>query len=200
MKKLIIIAIVSALTPNASAGLSGLGFGVHGGIVSGYDNPGLEEGLLAEPLFAGFELTSDMYDIGAHLNIGTFRVIEFDANIDYAWKKQEVISGVDLTLSDISVTASVRKSIKLGVVKPYLGVGGGIHVVAYSLALGGQVVGVVLPDNESKTGYLLKAGAEFDIPLFPLTPYGEWRYNVIQTSGKSTKYSSIIFGITLDLP
>lgn len=200
MKKLIIIAIVLALTPNAFAGLSGLGFGVHGGIVSGYDNPGLEEGILATPEFAGFELTSDMYDIGAHLNIGTFRVIEFDANIDYAWKKQEVISGVDLTLSDISVTASVKKSIKLGVIKPYLGVGGGIHVVAYSLAFGGQVVGVILPDNESKTGYLFKAGAEFDIPLFPLTPYGEWRYNVIQTSGKSTKYSSIIFGITLDLP
>lgn len=198
MKKLIIIAITLALTPNAFAGLSGLGFGVHGGIVSGYDNPGLEESILGD--FPAFELTGDMYDIGAHLNIGTFRVIEFDANLDYAWKKQEVISGVDLTLSDFSITASVKKSIKLGVIKPYLGVGGGIHIVAYSLDVGGQVVGVILPDNESKTGYLVKAGAEFDIPLFPLTPYGEWRYNVIQTSGKSTKYSSIIFGITLDLP
>ena len=200
MKKIVIFAAILMIAPNAFAGLSGLGFGVHGGLVSGYDNPGLEEGILTEPQFAGFELTNDMYDIGGHLNIGTFRIIEFDANIDYAWKKQEVISGVDLTLSDFSITAAVRKSITLGVVKPYVGVGGGIHVVAYSLDVGGQTVGVFLPDNESKTGYLLKVGAELNIPLFPLTPYGEWRYNAIQTSGKSTKYTSIIFGITLDLP
>ncbi|MEE9553288.1 MAG: outer membrane beta-barrel protein [candidate division Zixibacteria bacterium] len=200
MKKLIVIIALLAFAPNAFAGLSGLGFGVHGGVVSGYDNPGLEEGILAEPLFAGFELTSSMYNIGGHLNIGTFRVIEFDGSIDYAWKRQEIIQDVNLTLSDVSFTVSVKKSLQLGVIKPYLGVGGGMHIIAYSLDVGGQVFAAAMPDNESKTGYLLKAGAEFEIPLFPLTPYGEWRYNVIQTSGESTKYTSIIFGITLDLP
>ena len=188
------------MTPNAFAGLSGLGFGIHGGIVSGYENPGLEEGILAEPLFAGFELTSDMYDIGAHLNIGTFRVIEFDGSVDYAWKRQEIIPNANITLSDISFTVSVKKSLQLGVIKPYVGVGGGMHIIAYTLDYGGQIVAAAIPDNETKTGYQIKAGTELDIPFFPLTPYGEWRYNVIQTSGKSTKYSSIIFGITLDLP
>jgi opacity protein-like surface antigen len=183
---------------SALAGVSGLGIGVHGGLVSGYDNPILEESFLSD--FPGFELTNDMYDIGAHLNIGTFRVIEFDVNLDYAWKKQEVASGIDLTFSDFSISGSVRKSLPLGVLKPYAGAGLGLHVIAYSLDVGGQVVGVVLPDNESKSGFLFKAGLELNIPVFPLTPYGEYRYNIIQTTGKSTKYSSIIFGVTLDLP
>ncbi len=198
MKKLIILSSLIMTAPSAFAGLSGLGLGVHGGVVSGYDNPALQESFVGD--FPAFDLTASMYDIGAHLNIGTFRVIEFDANLDYAWKKQEVASGVDLTLSDFSITLAVRKSLALGPIRPYAGIGGGLHVIAYSLDIGGQTVGVVLPDNESKTGYLLKLGTELNIPLFPLTPYGEWRYNVIQTSGESTKYSSIMFGITLDLP
>lgn len=200
MKKLTLFTIILLSAPAAFAGLSGIGIGVHGGIVSGYDNPTLENSIIADPLFSGFELSKGMYDIGAHVNIGTLRIIEFDGNIDYAWKKQEVISGVDLTFSDFSITVAVRKSVTLGVLKPYVGVGAGLHATAFSLDVGGQTVGVVLPENESKVGYLAKVGTELNIPLFPLTPYGEWRYNTIQTSGKATKYSSIIFGLTLDLP
>jgi len=200
LKKLIFLAAFLFFAPAADAGLSGLGFGVHGGVIFGYDNPILEQSILTDPQFTGFDLAGTMYDVGGHVNIGTFRIIEFDANLDYAWKKQELAPGIDLTYSDFSVTAAVRKSISLGVIKPYLGVGGGVHVNAFSLDIGGQTVGVVLPDNETKTGYLFKGGVELNIPLFPLTPYGEWRYNVIQTTGKSTKYSSIIFGLTLDLP
>ena len=198
MRKLIFIAMIVVFVPNAFAGLTGLGFGVHGGLISGYKNPILRDAIQIQ--YQSFKLTGDMFDIGAHLNIGTLRVIEIDVELDYAWKKQEIISGVDLTFSDFSVTGSVRKSIKLGILKPYAGAGIGLHTVAYSLDFGGQTVGVVLPGNESKTGYLLKAGLELDIPVFPLTPYGEWRYNAIQTTGKSTKYTSIIFGITLNLP
>ncbi len=182
----------------AQAGLSGLGFGVHGGLVSGYDNPVLQDSLFSS--FSGFELSDKMTNIGAHAKIGTFRIIEFDAALDYAWKKQEVIPDVNLTFSDFSASGSVRKSIALAVIKPYIGAGLGLHWMAYSLDLGGQVIGVVMPENESKFGYHFKVGVDFDFPLFPLTPYAEWKYNTIQTTGKSTKYSSINVGITLDLP
>jgi len=198
MKKLIIVAMFVLFAPNAFAGLTGVGLGVHGGLISGYKNPILRDAILVQ--YQNFKLTGDMFDMGAHINIGTLRVIEIDAELDYAWKKQEIVSGVNLTFSDLSVTGSIRKTLELGVLKPYAGVGIGLHRVAYSIDYGGQVIGVILPDNESKVGYLLKAGMEFDLPFFPLTPYGEWRYNIIQTSEKSTKYTSIIIGLTLDLP
>ena len=194
---MLIVALVLAGT-NTSFGLSGLGLGLHGGLISGYDNPVLEEGIPLDSL--GIDITEEMTDIGAHLNIGTFRVIEFDLNIDYAWKKQEISSGIDLRFSDFSITASVRKSIALSALKPYIGVGVGQHWMAYSIEFGDQVIGVVLPKDESKVGYHFKAGVDLDFPVFPLTPYGEWRYNIIKTAGESTKYTAILIGLTLDLP
>jgi opacity protein-like surface antigen len=188
---------VLLVAPSAYAGMSGLGLGVHGGIVSGYDNPVLAEGI-SDSL--GIDVSEKMTDLGAHVKIGTFRIIEFDLNLDYAWKKQDLGSGFDLRFSDFSITGSVRKSIAMTSIKPYIGVGAGLHWMAYSLESGDQVLGVVLPENESKIGYHFKAGVDLDIPLLPLTPYGEWKYNVIQTTGKSTKYSSLMVGVTLDLP
>ena len=197
MRAPILLLIVLLAAPAAYGGMSGLGLGVHGGIVSGYDNPVLAQGI-GDSL--GIDVSDQMTDLGAHLKIGTFRIIEFDLSLDYAWKKQDLGSGIDLRFSDFSITGSVRKSYALAVVKPYIGVGGGLHWMAYSVEYGGQIVGVVLPEDESKFGYHFKAGVDLDIPLFPLTPYAEWKYNVIQTTGESTKYSSIMVGVTLDLP
>jgi opacity protein-like surface antigen len=198
MKNIMLVVALSLTCTRVSAGLSGLGLGVHGGVVSGYDNPVLEDSILSQ--FVDFDMAEKMTDIGAHLNIGTFRIIEFDLSLDYAWKKQEIASGIDLRFSDISITASVRKSVALAALKPYIGVGVGQHWMVYSIELGDQVIGVNLPADESKIGYHFKAGVDLDFPLLPLTPYGEWRYNIIQTTGKSTKYSAILVGITLDLP
>jgi opacity protein-like surface antigen len=192
-----VVALVLVGT-KAFAGFSGLGLGIHGGLISGYDNQVLKDSILSQ--FASFDMSDKMTDIGAHLNIGTFRVVEFDLNIDYAWKKQEITSGIDLRFSDFSITASIRKSIALGVLKPYIGVGVGQHWMVYSIEFGDQVIGVVLPEDESKVGYHFKAGVNLDFPLFPLTPYGEWKYNIIQTAGESTKYTALLVGITLDLP
>lgn len=196
--RIAIAALAVLLTASgASAGMSGLGLGVHGGIVSGYDNPELSEGI-SDSL--GIDVSDKMTDLGIHLKIGTFRVVEFDLNLDYAWKKQDMGLGIDLRFSDFSITGSVRKSLALAAIKPYVGVGGGMHWMAYSLEYGGQVIGVALPEDESRIGYHFKAGVDLDFPLFPLTPYAEWKYNIIQTTGESTKYSSLMVGITLDLP
>jgi opacity protein-like surface antigen len=197
LKKLVFIGVIALISSTANAGLSGIGIGIHGGVVSGYDNPVLEDSLIQE--YTQIDFSGNMTNIGMHVNIGTLRIIEFDGSLDYAWKKQEVIQGVDLTFSDISISGSVIKSFPLAVLKPYAGVGAGIHALAYSIETNGQPV-AVLPDNETKIGYHLKAGVAVNIPVFPLTPSAEWRYNIIQTTDESTKYNSINLGITLDLP
>jgi len=197
LKKITLIVAFVFVVPSAYAGLTGIGIGIHGGIVSGYDNPVLEDSLTNE--YGDIDFSDNMTNIGMHVDIGTLRIIEFDGSIDYSWKKHEIIQGVDLTFSDISVSGSVKKSFPLAVLKPYAGVGVGIHALAYSIEVEG-LPPAVLPDNETKIGYHIKAGVALNIPVFPLTPFAEWKYNIIQTTDESTKYNSINVGITLDLP
>ena len=196
MKKITFILAFALIVPCAHGGLTGIGIGVHGGIVSGYDNPVLEDTLIQQ--YTDIDFAEDMTNIGMHVDIGTFRIIEFDAALDYAWKKHEIFEGVDLTFSDVSISGTVKKSLSIAVLKPYAGVGVGIHALAYSIEAAGQTA--VLPDNETKLGYHFKVGLALNIPLFPLTPSAEWKYNIIQTTDKSTKYNSINVGITIDLP
>ena len=196
MRKSMFLIAYLLMAPAAFAGLTNIGIGIHGGIVSGYDNPVLEDSLINQ--IGNIDFSGDMTNLGMHVNIGTLRIIEVDGSLDYAWKKHEIIQGVNLTFSDISISGSVIKPFTLAVLKPYVGAGIGIHALAYSLETSGQTV--VLPDNETKMGYHLKAGVALNLPLFPLTPSVEWKYNMIQTTAKSTKYNSINVGITLDLP
>ena len=179
MRKSMFLIAYLLMAPAAFAGLTNIGIGIHGGIVSGYDNPVLEDSLINQ--IGNIDFSGDMTNLGMHVNIGTLRIIEVDGSLDYAWKKHEIIQGVNLTFSDISISGSVIKPFTLAVLKPYVGA-------------------VVLPDNETKMGYHLKAGVALNLPLFPLTPSVEWKYNMIQTTAKSTKYNSINVGITLDLP
>jgi opacity protein-like surface antigen len=197
LKKLLLVTFLAAIVSTANAGITGIGIGIHGGIVSGYDNPILEDSLIQQ--YTTIDFSGNMTNIGMHVDIGTLRIIEFDGSLDYAWKKQGVTQGVDLTFSDFSISASVKKSFPLALAKPYVGAGLGIHALAYSIEASGQPV-AVLPDNETKMGYHIKAGVALNIPVFPLTPFAEWKYNLIQTTDKSTKYNSINLGITLDLP
>jgi hypothetical protein len=192
------------IAPGAYAGLTNIGIGIHGGIISGYDNPVLENSLVEQfaalPIpIVDLDIPDKMTNIGMHVDIGTLRIIEFDGSLDYAWNKHDLVPGAELTFSDISLSGTVKKSFPMAVLKPYAGLGIGIHALAYSLELEGYP-GILLPDNETKIGYHFKAGVALNFPLFPLTPFGEWKYNVIQTEDESTKYNSINIGISLDLP
>jgi opacity protein-like surface antigen len=197
LKRLTAVLAIILFAPAAYAGLSNIGIGIHGGIISGYDNPILEDTLIQQ--YTDIDFSGDMTNLGMHIIIGTLRIIEFDGSLDYAWKKHEIIQGINLTFSDISVSGSVIKSFPVAILKPYAGAGVGVHALAYSLETGGQTA-ALLPDNETKLGYHLKVGIALDLPVFPITPSAEWKYNIIQTSDKSTKYNSINVGITLDLP
>ena len=174
------------IAPAAFAGLTNIGIGIHGGVISGYDNPVLEDTLVRQ--YTQIDFSGNMNNLGMHVNIGTLRIIEFDGSLDYAWKKHEITQGVKLTFSDISISGSVIKPFPVAVLKPYIGAGVGIHALAYSLETSGQPT-AVLPSNESKLGYHLKVGVALNLPLFPLTPSAEWKYNIIQTTDKSKRLS-----------
>lgn len=203
MKRIMVFCVLVFVAPGAYAGLTGIGIGIHGGIVTGYDNPILENSLVEQfaglPVPVNIDFPSKMTNIGMHVDIGTLRIVEFDGSLDYAWNKHDLAPGAKLTFSDISLSGSVKKSYPMAVLKPYVGAGIGIHALAYSLELTG-FPGILLPSNETKIGYHIKAGVALNIPVLPLTPFGEWKYNIIQTADKSTKYNSINIGITLDLP
>jgi opacity protein-like surface antigen len=194
-----VIAMILLLASSGHAGLTGIGFGVHGGVISGYNNLTLEESVKAA--FGDFSLEKNMPDLGIHVVISTLRIVTFDGSFDYGWKKLAVFDGLDLTYSTLSATASVRGAMSLAILKPYVGAGLGLYRNAYSLS-GGQLNGavIVLPADETKVGYLVKAGLELNIPLSPITPFGEFRYNHIPTTGKATHYYQLLAGLTLNLP
>jgi opacity protein-like surface antigen len=199
LKKALVVSMLLWLCPAAYAGITGLGFGVHGGIVSGYNNKTLEQSVKdAFQSFTDFSLSKNMTGIGVHVKVGTLRIIDLDGSLDYAWKKQTVYQDIDLTYSIFSATASVRKSIPVGPLGPYIGAGLGLYRSAYSISSGSVMV--VLPSDETKVGYHVKGGLELNIPMFPLTPFAEFRYSQIQASGEAVKYQQIFAGLTLNLP
>ncbi len=198
-KTIPLMAMIIVIASSSYAGMTGLGFGIHGGMVSGYNNLTLEQSV--KDAYGGFSLKTSMPDIGFHLIVGTLRVVTVDGSIDYGWKKAEIYQGLSLTYSTLSATAAVRGSIPLAVVSPYAGVGLGLYRNAYSLSggpLNHEVI--VLPSKETKVGYLVKGGVNVNIPLFPFTPFAEFRYNHIPTSGKATHFYQVLAGITLNLP
>lgn len=200
LRKTLIILAVLLSSANSYASLTGICFGVHGGIVSGYNNLTLEQSI--KVVNSNFSLKNNMPDLGVHVIIGTLRIITIDGSVDYGWKKVAAMQGVNLTYSTLSATASIRGSIPLAILSPYVGVGAGFYRNAYSLSVSGYSYQVVipLPSNETKVGYLLKGGVEVHVPLFPLTPFAEFRYNHIPTSGKATHYYQALAGVTLNLP
>jgi opacity protein-like surface antigen len=199
-KKVIpIIALTLVFFSSANAGLTGIGFGIHGGIISSYNNLTLEQSIQA--VYGDFSIEKNMPDLGFHVVISTLRIVTFDGSFDYGWKKLAVFNGLDLTYSTLSATASVRAQMTLSMIKPYVGAGTGFYRNAYSLS-GEQLNGgvIVLPADETKVGYLVKGGIELNIPMSPLTPFAEFRYNHVPTSGKATHFYQALAGLTLNLP
>jgi opacity protein-like surface antigen len=199
IRNLFVVFLVALSCSVANAGLTGIGFGIHGGVVSGYNNLTLENSVKdAYRDVTDFSLSKNMADIGFHIDIGTLRVIDIEGAFDYGWKKQKVYQDVSLTYSMLSATAGLKKSLLMGPVKPYVGIGAGLYKSAYSIDNGSVVV--ILPDNETKTGYYAKGGVGFSFPMFPIKPFAEFKYNQVQTSGKATKYYQILAGLTFELP
>ncbi len=210
MKKLISITLLTLLFSVPSFALTGLGIGIHGGQTSNYSSDLLDNNLgdITDSLGLSIGDTSfdeELYNIGAHIKVGTLPLIDFYGFVDYSWKKKEITNGLDFRISDVAVGVSARKGLGVAMLKPFAGAGFEIHHLAYSLETdavefnGIPVAALVVPSNQNKIGYHFLLGVELNLPVFPVDPYIQYKYNWITTDDEPTKYGMIEAGLTFSL-
>jgi len=197
MKRITVLAAILFLIPATSSyAITGLGFGIRGGMVAGLENDKLDS--FIKEIDPNSSLSKNMTMIGGHLKIGTLPIIDFELALEYAWKKKEIIPGVDFTISDFGVIGSAKYHLGFPVIKPYVGAGLGLHRMVYSFK--GHDVQGAIPERENKLGYHGLVGVKISPPMSPVEFFVEGRYTYITTENKSTKYSAIYAGGTFNLP
>jgi opacity protein-like surface antigen len=198
MKKLpfVLGLFICSFTPIQAFAITGLGVGIRGGLISNYKNPNLNSLPTKKDFLKGMPM------VGVHLKIGTLRVIHLEGSLEYAWKKKEVILQdqvkADFTINDLSLNATAKYIFSFPVIKPYAGVGAGLHRLVYKISVGNY--SAYLPENQNRLGFHGVGGLLFKLPMFPFELFGEGRYTIIQTKDKSTKYATLLAGFTFNLP
>lgn len=194
-----VVALVATLffSVETSQALTGLGFGLRGGMVS-VDDPNTEESV------------SGVTMLGAHLKIGTLPILDLELSAEYARKKYDFpVPGVGdkraeatYRLVSLNGTAKYNFSITPVPIKPYLGGGLGMHFVASTVDLPELQTSVPIdPDfDDSKTGIHGLAGLALSFPLFPLEIFAEGRRVLIFTEDETTSANSLYAGLTLKMP
>jgi opacity protein-like surface antigen len=199
MKKGIVFAslILFLLVGSEAGAITGLGFGVRGGVIQGYQNDKLNDIPTGKD-----DWLENMPMVGVHLKIGTLRIIHLEASVEYAWKKQDIdligLGKTEFSINDLSLNGTAKYMFSLIAIKPYVGAGVGVHRLAYGISLDDQ--SVPIPEDENKLGYHVVGGVLLSPPATPLELMAEARYTRIQTGGASTKYATFLAGITFNLP
>jgi hypothetical protein len=198
MKKLpfILALLICLFVPIQTFAITGLGMGIKGGLIQNYKNSNLN----SLPTQKNF--LKEMSLAGVHLNIGTLRIIHLEASLEYAWKKKEIMLEdkvkADFTINDLSLNGTAKYIFSFPVVKPYVGAGAGLHRLVYKISKGSY--SVYLPENQNRLGFHGVGGLLLEFPMLPFEFFGEGRYTVIQTKDKATKYTTILAGLTFNLP
>jgi len=205
MKKLSFILgfLICSFIPIETFAITGLGIGIRGGVIQNYKNSNLNSLPTQKDFVKGMPM------VGVHLKIGTLRIIHLEASLEYAWKKKEIILEgnadyvgnkvkADFTTSDLSLNATAKYIFSFPVIKPYAGAGAGLHRLVYKISQGSY--SLYLPETQNSLGFHGVAGLLFKFPMLPFELFGEGRYTVIQTKDKATKYTTILAGLTFNLP
>jgi len=209
VKKIALALVMVASIYIPASAITGLGIGIHAGQTTSYDCEALDQAVQSisdsmVTLIPGFApVESPKFDekltsLGAHFKVGTLPILDFIGFVDYAWKKKELYSNVDLRVSNFSYGVTAVKKFGTTLLKPYAGAGFAFYKVVYNLESDYESLLLFVPDDEMKLGYHLVGGVELDFPVFPLAPYAEGRYNIITTSNKSTKYLLLSLGLTMN--
>ena len=197
-KKILLASFVLVLFTGSEAGaITGLGIGVRGGVIQGYRNDNLNQLPTGKK-----DWLKDMPMIGAHLKVGTLRIIYLEASLEYAWKDQEIelkdLGKTKFSISDLSVNGTAKYMFSLLAIKPYVGAGVGIHKLAYGVS--NDAFSVYIPEDESKLGLHALGGILLSFPAIPLELMAEARYTTVQTKGASSRYATFLAGLTYKLP
>jgi len=197
MKKILLTSILVLMAMPAFA-LTGVSFGLRGGLVTNFDQPGF-----ATP---GYE-TDQMPIGGLHVRVSTLPMFDLIVTGEYAWKKNSYDwSGQDLEIThrDLLFSASVVYPMKLKPFSPYAGAGMATHSLGYDYVEPAgwslSTYGVEVPGNTTKMGYHLIGGVDLKVPTFPLSFSAEFRMNWINTEDEATKYNSFVAGLNFSLP
>jgi hypothetical protein len=198
MKKLLFMLgfLICSFFPIQTFAITGLGIGIRGGLIQNYKNSNLDS--LPTPK----DFLKNMSLVGVHLEIGTLRIIHLEASMEYAWKKKEILLEdkikADFTINDFSLNATAKYIFSFPIIKPYAGAGAGLHRLVYKVSKGNY--SVYLPENQNRLGFHGVAGLLLKFPAVPFELFGEGRYTIIQTKNKATKYTTILAGLTFNLP
>jgi len=184
--------------------ITGLGFGVRAGYITGLDTGAVEDAINTFADASGFTAKMDdkMTMVGGHVKIGTLPMIDLEVAAEYAWKKMDLYSGYQFKISDFSISATGIYNISFvptPMITPYIGAGLGTHKLAYSIEKPGGS-GLIVPADATEMGYHGLLGAKIHPPMFPLEFFAQYRYTYISTEDVATKYSTILVGATINLP
>lgn len=212
-KSIYVIAIfmlVTSLTISKAQAAPGLGFGVHGGVITGYNNETLRESIRQSfSDLSDFNLQKDMTDFGLHLDMNSFHIIAFDVTGDYMWRTQNIAftSGGNrrsgsFRYGDASITGDVKATLPLAVIMPYVGIGLGVHRAIFSSTIGD--VTAILPSDQTLFAWDGLVGFAISAPTLPINPYAEWRYTSVEApnarvagvAAARLKYQSFLVGVT----
>ena len=178
-------------------GITGLGLGIKGGIIQNYKNDNLD--LIPTQ---NKDWLKEMPTVGVHIKIGTLRIIHLEASVEYAWKKKKIVLDKEIkaefSINDLSLNGTAKYILSFPVLKPYLGAGVGIHRLAYGIS--NDTYSIYIPEDQNRMGVHGVAGILLSLPAFPLEFLAEARYTSIRTKDKSTRYTTILAGLTFNLP
>lgn len=198
MKKTLTLCVfLFVLFGNQAWGLTGLGFGVRGGMILDYKNDNLNLIPTQDQ-----DWLKEMPVVGVHLKIGTLRVVHFEASVEYAWKETEIVlenlTRTEFSVNDLSLNATAKYVYSIPVLKPYLGAGAGIHRLVYGIS--NKDYDIFIPEDQNKMGFHVVGGILLSFPASPIELFAEARHTSIQTEGESTRYTTILGGLTFKLP
>jgi opacity protein-like surface antigen len=200
MKKIFFVFVLVSLMTIPAWSITGIKLGVHGGRAIGFKynmlNKVISE-LAQENHWIKNSPDKALTQIGGHINADILHLVDISGFADYAWDKTKINSSVNLKLSDFSYGLSIIKKFGLPFADPYIGAGLAWHKFVYSLEAPGDDILIALPDDQTRPGYHLLAGVEANIPVFPLSPFAEYRYNWINTKDEKTTFSCLSLGISL---
>ena len=185
------------VSASESEAITGLGIGVRGGVLQNYHNDNLDLIPTVES-----DWLKEMPMVGVHLRLGTLRIVHLEASLEYAWKKKDINLGqagrAEFSINDLSVNGTAKYRFSLLALKPYVGAGAGIHRLAYGIS--NDDYSVYIPEDQNRLGLHAVGGFLVSAPAFPLELMAEVRYTSVQTTGNSTRYSTILVGLTYKLP
>jgi len=113
-------------------------------------------------------------------------------------KEIEGVGEYEAKFHDIAILATAKYKtnlLPLSPIKPYAGVGIGMHIFAWEFTYEGESVFMPEDQDESKFGWHGVVGADIEFPMMPVKLFVETKYTSIQTEGDPTNYTSVYGGV-----